>query len=84
MTRHNFNMTENQAMMIHNLVASHCKALKNWIATAVERNENDRAKDMVTELREHEALFAAFNMPAKHEIAKHTGKPLETEHTVRG
>jgi hypothetical protein len=84
MTMHSFHMTEDQAMMIHAQVGSHMSALKNWIASAVEQGDLERAQHLVTDLRAYEKLYSAFNMPAKHDIAKHSGKPLETEHTVRG
>lgn len=80
---HTFQMTEAKAVLVHNVVSSHMAALKNWTASKVERGDLDGAQKLVAELREYEALFAAFNMPAKHDIANATGKPLETAHTVR-
>lgn len=81
-TLHTFTMAEATATLVHKLVDSHMHALKNWTASAVERGELERAQELVKELRQHEKLFAAFNMPAKREIAAHTGKPLVTQHDV--
>lgn len=78
-----FTMSETQARNIHNMARSHTQALKNWMATAVEAGNLDRAQELCRELRQHEEIFAAFNMQAKHEIAEHTGKPVQTEITVR-
>ena len=72
-----FIMSDTQATNVHKLVASHIAALKNYIASAVEEDKLDRAKKYTAELREYEALFAAFNIPAKYEIAEFTGKPVE-------
>lgn len=82
-TMHTFTMTEAKAELVHKLANSHMGALKNWIASAVEDGKLEYAQKLVAELREHEALFAAFNMAAKHTIAECTGNPLETAHTVR-
>lgn len=82
MTLHTFEMTEAQAEMIHARVGSHMQALKNWSASAVEQGDLPRAQKLVAELRAHEVLYAVFNMPAKHDIAKGSGKPLETTHST--
>lgn len=72
-----FIMSDKQATNVHKLVASHIAALKNYIASAVEDGKLERAKRHVAELREYEALFAAFNITAKYEIAEFTSKPIE-------
>lgn len=82
MNNFQFTMSDAQANNVHKLVASHCSALKNWIASAVESGDTERAKRMVDELRQHEALFAAFNVSSKYEIAEYTGKPVERVHIV--
>ncbi len=78
----NFQMSEKQARNLHTVVDSHCQSLKNWTASRVEAGDLEGAKKLVEELREYQALFAAFNMDAKHDIAKHTSKPLETSVVV--
>ena len=83
MTFHTFSMTEEKADMVHKLVSSHIQALQNWTASAVERGDLIGAQELVRQQRDHETLFAAFNMPAKHTIAKHSEKELKTEHVVR-
>lgn len=83
MSAFTFTMSEEQARAIHKLVASHNSALKNWTATAVENGDLARAQELVKELRAHQALFAAFNMDAKHEIALHRGLPVERNIAVQ-
>lgn len=80
---HTFTMTERQAELVHSVIASHTQALKNWTASAVERRDMGRAVELVKELREYEALFAAFNMQAKRDIAEGRGVPIEQNHIVR-
>lgn len=82
MTIHTFKMTEAHAERVHALVSSHMQAIKNWTASAVETGDFEYAQKLVRDLREHEKLFAAFNMTAKHTIADHTGKELVTVHSV--
>ncbi len=54
-------LTENEIKMCFQQVDSHCKALKNWIATAVESDEVDQAKKLVKELREYQVLYSKLN-----------------------
>lgn len=85
-TEHTFTMTEERAAMIHTLAADHCQALKNWIVSAVEQGSDEsigRARDMVAELRDHEAIFAGFNIEAKRQVAKLKNEPIATAHTLR-
>lgn len=77
-----FKMSEKQARNVHEMAKGHCGSLKNWIVSAVESGDLPRAKTLAAELREFQALFAAFNIDAKHDIAKYTGKPIVTEITV--
>jgi hypothetical protein len=72
-----FVMPDKQANNVHKVVASHIAALKNYIASAAEDGKLERAKRYVAELREYEALFAAFNVTAKYEIAEFSKKPVE-------
>ncbi len=65
------------------MVDSQSKSLKNWIASAVESGKLEYAQELVGKLRENEALYAAFNVSAKYQIAEYTGKPLETEIVVK-
>lgn len=83
MAVHTFHMSAEQAGRVHQVVASHCEALKNWTATAVEGGKLEYAQELVTELRHYQRLFAAFNMSAKEFIAEATDKPVRTEHIVR-
>lgn len=82
-TLHTFTMSEGKARLVHQVVDSHMQALKNWMASAVEAGDLERAQKLIAELREYEALYAAFNMTAKLEIAEHTGKPVATMHRVQ-
>lgn len=78
-----FTMSEAQARNVHAVVHSQCQALKNWIVTAVENDQPERAKEYARELRQYQALYAAFNMTAKHEIAKGRNLPVEQNIAVR-
>lgn len=82
MTQHTFTMSEEQAKRVFAVIESQCGALKNWTCTAVEQGDMIRANSHVEELRAYQAIFAAFNMPAKHAFADVTGKALVTSHTV--
>lgn len=81
-TRHTFHMSEAQAELVHRVVDSHTQALKNWIVSAVESDQPGRAKNLVAELRQYQALYAAFNMRSKRETAEYSGRAMETEHRV--
>lgn len=63
-----YKLTEDQAVLVHTVVSSHCQALKNWTASAVERGEFDRAQGLVKELRHYETLFALTNVVAHKSI----------------
>lgn len=77
---HTFHITisERQLNNVHKVVDSHIKALKNWIASRVESGDLEDAQKLTVELREYEAIFAASNVQAKLDIAKHSNKPVET------
>ena len=80
---HTFKMTEAQAELLFKVVKDQTSALKNWACSATESGKIEYAQELIKELREYEALYALFNMPAKRDIAKHTGKAMETEHGPR-
>lgn len=80
---HTFKINEGQAEMIFKQIEAHCHALKNHIATAVQSGEFDRAQELVTELRQHEALFACFNMEGKRSVAVFQRRDVLTEHEPR-
>lgn len=77
-----FKMSEAQAVNIHKLADMECRNLKNHIAFYVEQGNFDKAKELVEQLRQHQALFAVFNRDAAHEIAAATDKPVETTRIV--
>ncbi len=79
---HTYTMSEAQAARVHALASSHLSALKNWMVTAVERGDLIGAQKLAEEVRAHQAIFAAFNIAANHEIAGYTGRPLEVNHSV--
>lgn len=81
-TMHTFTMPEAQAQRIHQLTKSQIGAVKNWMASAVERGDLARAQELVIELRCLEELFARFNIDAKYDIARATQKELVTSHFV--
>jgi hypothetical protein len=82
MTTFNYAMSEEQARRIHKLAESEMFALKNHTAMYVEQGNLEKAQECVKELRAQQAIFAAFNIDAKYDIAKYCGKPLVTTETV--
>ena len=59
-----YKLTEDEAALAFSVVSDHCKALHNWIASAVECNEIDRAKDLTRVLRSYQKIFAKLNVEA--------------------
>jgi hypothetical protein len=59
-----YELTEEEAAMAFRQVASHCETLKNWIVSAVEHNDDDRARQMAADLRNYQRLFAKLNVDA--------------------
>ena len=80
---HTFTMAEYQAQLIFKQIEGHTHALKNWIAGAVERGKFDYAQELTQELREHEALFACFNVGGYLSVAQSTGRDVVTQHEPR-
>jgi hypothetical protein len=78
MLKFTLTMSQEQLARIHNLVEAECVARKNWIASAVELEDYERAHSHVEELRCLQALFAATNVEAKYVIARATDKPIAT------
>ncbi len=81
--RHTFTMTERKAELVHKIVDNHMQSLKNWACGAVESGDLEYAQKLVSELREYERLYAAFNMVSKREVAAWTNKALVVDHDVR-
>jgi hypothetical protein len=50
------NMPEDLLAFAIKLAENETAAYKNWVASAVESNDMLRAKELVTKLRDHEAL----------------------------
>lgn len=63
-----YELNEEEAMLAFRQVASHCETLKNWIVTAVEHDDGDRARQMAVDLRIHQRLFAKLNVEAHRTI----------------
>lgn len=80
--KHTFTMPEAQADRIFKMVSHDIATTKNHIAMYVETDRPDKAKELVVELRCMEAIFAAFNMPAKRFHAESTESPMVTDHRV--
>lgn len=81
-TRHTFDMSEAHAVLIHGLVKSQMAALQNWICSAVNSNNIERARELVGQYNEAKELYAPFNVEAKRDIADLTGKVIGTTHRV--
>lgn len=60
---------EHEMQLAFTTVAGHVQALKNWIVSAVEAEEFQRAKALTKELKEYRDLFAKLNVEAKKQIA---------------
>jgi hypothetical protein len=54
-------INKRESELLFQQVASHCQALKNWLATAVESEEFERATRLVIELREYQSLYSKLN-----------------------
>jgi hypothetical protein len=59
-------LNNSEATMLLGQVKSHCIALNNWIATAVESDDIGRAKELIKELREYQALYSKLNGAIKY------------------
>lgn len=69
-----YELTEREAELAFKQVSDHCSALKNWMASAVERGDIDAAQELVKELREHQDLYAKLNVSSHRVIdAWHAG-----------
>lgn len=60
MTNKQLSVTRRQNRLVRQQLQSHCAALKNWLASAVEQGDIVKAKDLVEELREYEAMYHIF------------------------
>lgn len=58
---HTITLDTNQARAVHAQLSEHCAALKNWIASAVETDDIERAKGLVKELRFAQTIACKFN-----------------------
>ena len=53
-------ISREQNRMVRQQIESHTAALKNWIASAVEQQDLQRATTLVGELRAYEAMYHIF------------------------
>lgn len=53
-------ITKDQNKKVRSLLESHCAALKNWMASAVESDDLPRAKGLLADLRAHEKMYHIF------------------------
>ena len=65
-----YELTQEEAELTHMVVAAHCEALKNHVATAVETGKIRYAEDLVYELRRYQTIFAKTNVEAHIQIDK--------------
>lgn len=59
-----YELNETHAKMCFDLVKDHCHAIKNWLASAVEHDQPERAQALVKQLRDYEELFKTLNVDA--------------------
>jgi hypothetical protein len=74
-----FKMTRGQAKMIFSLIRSDVAAHKNWIMSAVETGDTERAQELTRTTRRLETLARAFNVEVKDMVAQERGRELATE-----
>jgi hypothetical protein len=77
-----FHISEDHARRIHELAKDSLASHKNWILSAVERGDLPYAQKLAKEARQLQELFAGFNISAKYEIAKATGKGVERKRVI--
>jgi hypothetical protein len=53
-------ISREQNKMVRKQLEDHTFAIKNWIASAVEAGEFERAKELVKELRAYQEMFHTF------------------------
>jgi hypothetical protein len=63
-----YHINDDQARRIHALIADQLSARKNWLVTAVENDQHDKAADHCREIRKLQDLYAAFNIDVKRDI----------------
>lgn len=70
-------ISEDNAQLVHELIADRLASTKNWLVSAVEDDQFERAKRLTKEARQLQELFAGFNVKVKREIAERKGvKPF--------
>ena len=74
-----FKMTRGQAKMLHSLIKDDLAAHKNWIMSAVEAGELERAQELTRTARRLANLARAFNVEVKDMTARERGRELPTE-----
>jgi hypothetical protein len=57
---HELKLSREQNKLVRQLLENHATAQKNWIASRVEAEEFERAKELVKELRSTQELFHTF------------------------
>lgn len=84
MNIHTFELHVDQAKRIHDMLADRIQTHENWICSAVENDEMERAKNLCKERNELKALYAQFNLDVKREISERAGREMPTIHSFRG
>ena len=68
-----YDLTDAQAQIVHDGIASTLAATKNWVLSAIERGDIVRAQELTREARALQTLFATFNVRAHQMIAAAKG-----------
>ena len=63
-----YTFTVEETALLHSVISDHTQALKNWIISALERDDVVHAKELVKELRKFQELYAKTNVKVHAEI----------------
>lgn len=63
-----YELTEAEALLAFEQIKSHRAALQNWICSAVEHGDDERARKLVKDLRMYENLYKKLNVESHREI----------------
>lgn len=69
-TQQTYVLTRDEALATFELIKNRVATQKNWIASAVEAMNWDRAADLVRELRKLEKLYAKLNVEVHEQVLR--------------
>ncbi len=63
-----YNLTDADAEIVHGVLSSQLAATKNWVLSAVESGDIEKARKLTSEARKLRDLYATFNVSVHREI----------------